>query len=304
MGNKIFTILFLCASLMACQNSGERSEFRYNRDRETILIVNADDAGMQKDCDRAIFELLDTKKIQTLSVMVPGPTFQNVVEEIKKRNLSVGVHLTLTNEWQEECAWSPVLSKDLVPSLYNSKGHMWESVEELTKNATLKDIRSELIAQITTAQRMGLSITHIDAHMLFWHKSKKIRKLYYELAREYNLVVIPQEYFKSRRKQRKTTTKLLKKGVKTPNIFEMFYTPNDSQERRASQYVSFLKTLQPGVTHLAIHPAYSTEENHFMHDQEMRADDFIFWRNLNHQSYIDDKNIVLRDYTWMGISDE
>lgn len=299
-GNRIFFGLIICISLWSCRGNGQAPDYRYNREGKTILIVNADDAGMHKDCDRAIFELLDQKKIQTLSVMVPGPNFKDAVMQIKKRGIPTGVHLTLTNEWQEKHPWSPILPKESVPSLYNEKGLMWESVDQLTKNASLKDIRKELTQQIRAAKDTGLEITHIDAHMLFWHKSRKIKALYYELAREHNLVIIPQEYFQSRKKQITSTNKLLAAGVKTPNVYEMFYKPEDKTAVQAKRYDSFIRQLKPGITHLAIHPAYKTKENQFMADQQMRYNDFTYWSGTDTFP----EHVVRQNYLWMGESHE
>lgn len=300
-GNRIYAVFLLCLMFLSCYKGNDSSfEFNLNPEKQTILVINADDAGMHKDCDRAIFDLLDAGKIQTFSMMVPGPTYHQVLKEVQRRNIPVGIHLTLTNEWQEKCGWSPVLPKSIVPSLYNPRGFMWASVEELTKNATVSDIRKELTAQIEEVHKAGIPITHMDAHMLFWHKSKKIKKIYYDLAREYGLIIIPQEYFKSAIKQRKATNKLLKKGVKTPNVYEMYYEPDFEPTQRRAQYTQFLKSLKPGITHLAVHPVYETESNTFMHDVEMRADDFDFLHSSDFDNLVEKQKVVLKNYSWIG----
>lgn len=93
--------------------------------QDTVFVINADDIGMHPDMDKAVFEMYEQDIVQTFSLMVPTPNFNFSARYAISNKAPVGLHLTLTNEWQEANSWTPLLSQEEVPSLYNEKGFMW-----------------------------------------------------------------------------------------------------------------------------------------------------------------------------------
>lgn len=90
-------VLLLCgAAMFAC--ASDLSECLGFAKTDRVMIVNADDVGMHPDLDKAAFELIDKGLVQEISIMPPTPNFANAAEMAKARHMSIGVHLTLTNE--------------------------------------------------------------------------------------------------------------------------------------------------------------------------------------------------------------
>lgn len=249
---------------------------------DRVLIVNIDDVGMHPDYDKAAFELIDHNKAQTMSLMVPAPNFTLSAKIAAARNLPVGLHLTLTNEWQEKQPWGGVLPPSKVPSLYNPQGLLWATTQEVLEHADIKEIEQELRAQIDTALQAGLNITHIDAHMLVLMQNAELVNLFYNLANDYQLAAVYQGFWFNPSKQKSITSELQQVGAVVPDVYYMQYNPD---ERRADpdiaeqKYRHMVETLQYGINHLAIHPSYNTPSAaEAMQDMVLRESDFAIWR--------------------------
>lgn len=66
-----------------------------------LLIVHADDLGLSHSTDSAVIRAFEEKAITSGSIMVPCPWFPEIAEYVKKNpGLDVGIHLTLTAEWE------------------------------------------------------------------------------------------------------------------------------------------------------------------------------------------------------------
>jgi hypothetical protein len=76
-----------------------------------------------------------------------------------------GIHLTLTNEYQNAHPWHAVLPKELVPTLYNNAGFAWSSTKEVEAHVNPAHASLEFEAQIEKAYKHGINLSHIDSHM-------------------------------------------------------------------------------------------------------------------------------------------
>lgn len=64
-----------------------------------LLIIHADDLGMCRSVNAAIFKALDEQAISSASAMVPCPCFGEAAEYAKRKpGRDLGIHLTLTSE--------------------------------------------------------------------------------------------------------------------------------------------------------------------------------------------------------------
>src|SRR5436190_23931949 len=64
----------------------------------SLLVVNADDAGLDLERDGAILDAFDRGVVRSASVVVGGATAEAFVAEAKKRSgFSVGLHFNLTD---------------------------------------------------------------------------------------------------------------------------------------------------------------------------------------------------------------
>src|SRR5262245_1824529 len=87
-----------------------------------LLIVHADDLAVAHSVNAASLDALDTGAVTSASIMVPTPWMTEVAAYAKAHpNADLGLHLTITSEWQTY-RWGSVESKDKVSSLLSADG--------------------------------------------------------------------------------------------------------------------------------------------------------------------------------------
>jgi chitin disaccharide deacetylase len=152
------------------------------------LIIRTDDAGMSHSVNMALAQLIATGLPVSVSVMFPTPWYQETVELLKRNpNVSVGIHLTLNSEWKNY-RWGPVLGRTAVPSLVDADGYFFPSADALHQNhPNLKEVESELRAQIERAKKSGLKIDYVDYHMGTALRYPEFQEITERLAKEYGL---------------------------------------------------------------------------------------------------------------------
>ena len=137
------------------------------------LIVNADDFGMCHSANVAVFDLFKTGNLLSSTIMMPcGGAEEAVKFAIENPQYAIGVHLTLTAEWQKY-RWKPLTN---AASLMDEDGFMWHESDMVEKHAKYKDVEREIRAQIDAAHAMGMKPSHIDNHMgsLYGHNAGRI----------------------------------------------------------------------------------------------------------------------------------
>jgi chitin disaccharide deacetylase len=179
----------LCALLLPTYALAQADATRHSGDPDQIyLIIRSDDAGMSHSVNMGLERLIATGLPVSISVMFPTPWHQETVEILKRHPaVSVGIHLTLNSEWKNY-RWGPILGRSAVPTLVDAEGYFFPSSEALHKNgANLKEVESELRAQIERALRSGLKIDYVDFHMGTAVRYPEFRDITERLAREFSL---------------------------------------------------------------------------------------------------------------------
>lgn len=126
------------------------------------LIINADDFGMCSSANEAVIDLFLSGRIRSSTVMLPCEASKEAVRfSIEHPEFAIGVHLTMTNEWDSH-NWKPLTSGK---SLIDERGYMWKSTKLVEKNAKLKELEAEMRAQIDLAHKLGMKPSHLDNHM-------------------------------------------------------------------------------------------------------------------------------------------
>src|SRR5215216_8071050 len=81
--------------------------------RQRAVILHVDDLGMCPGANRAFLELAAAGQVTCGSVMVPCPAFRQIAEAATADpTLDLGVHLTLTSEW-ERLPWAPLSTRSI-----------------------------------------------------------------------------------------------------------------------------------------------------------------------------------------------
>jgi len=136
----------------------------------------------------AVKKLIETGIPFSTSVMFTCPWYKEAVEILKDNpQISVGIHLVLNSEWKNY-KWGPVAGRSAVPSLVDSDGYFYESEEDFAKcGYNLKEVETELRAQIERAINSGLRIDYLDAHMTTAVSTPELKAIVEKLDKEYHL---------------------------------------------------------------------------------------------------------------------
>ncbi len=161
---------------------------------EIHLLIRADDMGSCHAANLATIQCYREGIVRSAEVIVPGPWFPEAVKLLAENpGLDVGVHLTLTSEW-DLLKWRPLTP---TPSLVDGDGYFHPNVGAPEKpdsgplgaTARPEEIERELRAQIELARKHIKNLSHLSTHM-FWHRaSPAIQAIVEKLAKEYALPI-------------------------------------------------------------------------------------------------------------------
>ena len=242
---------------------------------DKLLILHADDLGLSESVNKASFDALDNKYVNSASVMIPAPKTIEVANYFKENpNTDLGLHLTFTAEWKDY-KWSGISPNDSIASLINSKGDFFEKKKSFIKKGDYLDVKKELQAQIDYAKSIGINPTHLDSHEGALFYSPEFFKIYVELGSKNKLpVFIPQilaPHFNS-------------DFIKPDNLVvvnKMYMADkNVPFEDWTKYYINILNNLNPGLNEIIVHLGYDNLEM-----QEITSKRVAYgskWRNLDY----------------------
>ena len=237
-------------------------------DADRAVIIHADDVGMCQASVAAYAELADLGAVSSASVMVPCPWFLEAAACCRARpQADVGVHLTLTSEWQTY-RWGPISTRDPASGLLDAEGCFHRDSASVQARARAEAVQAELCAQVERARAAGIDVTHVDTHMGTVLHPKFIEG-YLRLALERRVVPMVLRLDEAGARARgldAVTAAMLAREVAdleaqgVPLIDHIAGLPLDRPARRLDQVRKILRSLPPGVTHLIFHPALDTPE--------------------------------------------
>lgn len=160
-------------------------------DNSRVMVFHADDIGMCQATVSAYDDLLKNSPLTSASTMVPCPWFPATAELVRQKAqhpaLDMGVHLTLTAEW-DAMRWSPLSTADKTTGLFDADGYFPRQTEPIQTHATVEAVSAEMRAQIERAKQAGINITHIDTHMgTLFHP--RFLPAYIQMGFEYQVAV-------------------------------------------------------------------------------------------------------------------
>jgi chitin disaccharide deacetylase len=209
------------------------------------LVVRADDIGSCHTANLACIKCFQEGIARSVEVMVPCPWFNEAAQMLRENpGFDVGVHLTLTSEW-ENYKWGPVTQ---APSLVDEQGHFFPTTSQrpdfapktgfLEAKWKIEEVEKELRAQIELARKMIPQVSHLSSHMNTPTATPQLNALVQKLAQEYKL------------------------PVETPGAqyFPWMADSKASAEQREAALVQALEQVQPGVWIVVEHPGLDTPE--------------------------------------------
>jgi chitin disaccharide deacetylase len=153
-----------------------------------LLVVNADDFGLDPAANAAIMKAHTTGLLTSASLLVAAPHAAEAIEFARSHpKLGVGLHLCLV---EGHSAALP----DKIPSLAIATGGLPPtpfalSARLLSHKQLDTDIEIELRAQISQFMATGLRPTHFDTHQ-HTHLHPRVLKVVMRLAREHGVTFI------------------------------------------------------------------------------------------------------------------
>ncbi|SEM45234.1 polysaccharide deacetylase family protein [Nonomuraea pusilla] len=239
---------------------------------DRLLIVNADDYGMSRSANLGITSLLRAGAISSATVMTPCPWAPAAVAEAVEGGYDVGVHLTLTSEW-EGYRWGPVTRDRSVASLVDDTGHFHRDCATFERDADPEEVRAEIANQIRKAIALGLDPSHADNHMGSLYGLATGRHFLEEtldVCAEFGLPFrLPRSLEGSGAPAELEPLAQALAGLadaKGVEIIDRLWTlpfelaEGEDHAAVREQLIELLRSLRPGVTELYIHPFQATSE--------------------------------------------
>ncbi len=197
------------------------------------LIVRADDFGMCHSVNEGIVKAFTEGIVTQVSVMVPCPWFNEAAAMARANGIPVGIHQTLTCEW-DFLRWRPMTTGS---SLTGPDGTFYRSVLEARDAIVHEDAVAELLAQAAQFTAEGLTIDYLDVHM-----GPSAPKAYPEVADKLGELYLYSDLAKSR-------------GLTSVEGL----SERDTSEKR-EWLRNYLVNLKPGLHILVVHPAVAGPE--------------------------------------------
>ncbi|HTU61230.1 MAG TPA: polysaccharide deacetylase family protein, partial [Polyangiales bacterium] len=208
-----------------------------------LLVLHADDLGMTHSTNVATFHALEAGLIQSASILVTAPWLPEVADWARRHpEHDLGVHLAVTSEWPPY-RFRPVSGAQAVPSLVDALGYLPMTQAEVEARATSEDLIRELGAQIELARATGITLTHLDSHMLALFWNARLFAAYVEVSTRYGLPVLLPE---------RAPLRLVDQIIAI--------TPDVPHAQWRDWYERTLSALGPGVYEVLLHLSADTEE--------------------------------------------
>lgn len=291
-------LLFLTSTLPAqTRTVAERLGYPANA---KLLIIHADDLGVAHSENVASFDALDKGAVSSASIMVPTPWITEVAAYARAHpNADLGIHLTLTSEWQTY-RWGSVESKDKVPSLLDSDGTFPNEDSIVAKRAKPLEVERELRAQIERAKALGIHPTHVDSHMGSLFTTPELVATYVKVAHEYRLPFLA---------VKGSPLASAQVGVSAKDVIldaVIVASPEIPRDKWKEFYLNAIANLKPGVSEIIVHLGYDDAElqavtvNHEPYGSAWRRRDYDVVTSPEFRKALKDNNVVL--VTWKDLA--
>ena len=288
-------VSLLVASMLSAQTRTIAERLGHPADSK-LLIIHADDLAVAHSVDAASFDALDKGAISSASIMVPTPWITEVAAYAKAHpNADLGLHLTLTSEW-ETYRWGSVEPADKVPSLLDSAGTFPVDENVVAARAKPIEVERELRAQIERALALGIRPTHLDSHMGALFSTPELMATYVKVARDYRLPFLALRGDPRGAPQ----PPLSAKDVLLDAV--IIAGPEVPRDQWKAFYLKSIANLKPGLTEMIVHLGRDDSElqavmvNHEPYGSAWRQRDYDVVTSPEFKKALQDNRVIL--VTW------
>ena len=271
---KYILIIMFAIGIMECKTKEEKGLVGDNWAEKLgfpkgskIVMLHADDIGMCSEANQAAEPYLLNDEIQSAAAMVPCPWFDEFAEwAINNPQEDIGLHLTLTSEWQTY-RWGPVSDPKSVPGLIDPDGFLWHEVVGVVNHATAEEVEIEIRAQIERSIQLGYRPDHIDTHMGTLYSRADYAYVYFKAAMDYNIPAMAIEFTpeiveKFRGQGYPITDEMIEffNQYSLPKLDDFFSVPQgNTYEEKIAIFFQLIQSLNPGISEIIFHPSVETE---------------------------------------------
>lgn len=254
--------------------------------KEKYLYLTSDDFGMTSSINEGILLAYQHGLLSSANFMVPCPWFEHAVALSKNMGIDLGVHLTLTGEW-DLYRWRPITGRS---SLTDENGYFYQDIATLMQRAKEKDIARECEAQLELALGKQVDICYVDLHMclpsisgVMPNQSHELRlmEIVADTARKYGL---PYAY-----------------ETKNGRLLH-FDSALSISSKSKNTVASYLENLNTGIHHMSFHCAVdSLEQSSLTYNEAGNYKWAVYHRRADtrfvlsdwFKAYLDRKNIQI-----------
>ena len=267
-------------------------------------MIHADDLALCHAKNAATIRAIEYGSVNSGSIMTTCPWIGEIAAFARYNpDIDLGVHLTLTNEW-DHYRWQSVAPQETVPTLVDSRGLLHDLKTIFEEEIDPAEVEIELCAQIDKALAFGIEPTHLDTHDFVLLKRRDLLATYLKVARNYGLPALFHPGFVEDNFAVDASGTYAGEDVWIDRIVMAF--PDDYTTGLAKFYTQTLQTLQPGITVLLVHPAYDTPELRAITTDNIdccaawRQQDFDFFSGDLCKKILEEEEIQM--VTWRGLA--
>jgi chitin disaccharide deacetylase len=289
----IIFAIFALASLAPAQSKSLAERLGYPAGSK-LLIIHADDLAVAHSEDVASFDALDKRAASSASIMIPCPWLTEVADyAVAHPDADLGLHLTLTSEWQIY-RWGSVSPRDQVPSLFGPSGYLWPETEPAVEHIKADEAEREIRAQVARAEAMGIHPTHLDSHMAVLFARPDLFAVYVKVAHEYKLPFLAMRDPSAPPALRAV---LSDKDI-VPDAIVMA-NPKIAASEWTNFYATAIQNLKPGFTEIIVHLGYDDAElravalNHPDYGAAWRQRDYDVITSPEFKKQLEDNHVIL-----------
>jgi predicted glycoside hydrolase/deacetylase ChbG (UPF0249 family) len=297
MGTTIVLLLTAVVATLAAQTGTVAERLGYAADAK-LLILHADDLGVAHSVNAATFDALDSKAVNSASIMMPTPWVTEVAAYAKAHpEADLGLHLTLTSEWKTY-RWGSVESSDKVPSLLDHDGTFPSDTAAVATRANPSEAEREIRAQVERALALGIRPTHLDSHMGSLFAKPELFATLARVAHDYHL-----PFLAVRGMGGGATLPVTDKDVLLDAV--VIAGMNQPRDQWKEFYFGAIKDLKPGLTEMIVHLGHDDAElqavtvDHEPYGSAWRQRDYDIVTSPAFRQALKDNNVIL--VTWREI---